>query len=286
MDARYTAADRQVLLVSFDTPHNLSSQSCAASHHLLASARGWSRLAISTRTDDWFRNPGLWAFFDELMLEEFLDDFDQVIFFGAGMGAHAACAFSVCQPGAQVLAIRPVATLDPGLTSWDKRWPEARRLDFRTRFSQAHELSCAASRVWLVHDPAIDEDAMHAALFHRAQLMRLDCRWLGPAPERALADMGLIAELLDAIVAGQMDIQRWGRLWRRRRSHPGWLRNMSHQLAEHPDRRLELRFLRAALALDADQPRLRQRLDDLCAAMARPMRGPWHETLEMAHGVR
>jgi hypothetical protein len=53
------------------------------------------------------------------LITGFFDDFDQVVFYGAGQCGYAAAAFSVATPGATVVAIQPQATLDPRVTEWD-----------------------------------------------------------------------------------------------------------------------------------------------------------------------
>ena len=55
--------------------------------------REWSMLSILSDGRTWFRDQGLYRFFDKLSDEGFFDSFDQVIFLGAGpMCGHAAAA--------------------------------------------------------------------------------------------------------------------------------------------------------------------------------------------------
>ena len=232
-------------------------------------ASGWSQLCLIADGDTWYRDPRVYRFFDRLIDEGFFEDFDRVTFFGAGMGGYAACAFSVAAPGASVLAIRPVATLDPSIAGWDKRHLAARRLDFRSRFGYGPDMIEGAAHVTVIHDPEVDEDAMHAALYHKRFVTRLACRHLGPMPEAALAEMGLLEPLLAAAGEGRLTPALWARLWRARRGNPNWLRNMLVRLIEQPNRLREGIFLRAALRQPAGNRRMRKRMDELQAILAR-----------------
>lgn len=233
----------------------------------LAAAKGWSHLSLLAEGRTWYRSRRVWSYFDRLVDEAFFEDFDQVVFYGAGMGGYAACAFSVVAPGARVLAVRPVATLDPRFAGWDHRFLEDRRADFRSRYGYGPDMLDAAHRAWVVHDPAVDEDAMHAALYRKKHVTYLDCRHLGPAPEGPLDQMGALAPLLQASVEGNLDAKLWARLWRARRGNAVWLRNMAAKLAESPSRLREGRFLRLALQEIEDAPRLKRRYAEVIRAL-------------------
>ena len=103
-------------------------------------AGGWSHLCLIAEGDTWFRDPAVYAYFDRLVDDAFFEDFDHVLFYGAGMAGYAACAYSVAAPGAQVLALNPRATLDPAAGRWDDRDRAARRLDFTSRYGYAPDM--------------------------------------------------------------------------------------------------------------------------------------------------
>ena len=259
------------LLVSFEsleTLRALPAGSLALSHEV-ARANGWSYLCLIADGATWYRDPRVWGYFDRLIDDGFFEDFDKVTFFGAGSGAHAACAYAVAAPGATVLAIRPVATLDPAIAGWDNRFPQARRLDFRSRFGFGPDMIDGAAQVFVLFDPEVDEDAMHAALYRKRFVTRLTCPHLGPAPETALADMRLLAPLIAAASEGTLNRKVWAQMWRARRDYPNWLRNMVVRLIDGPNRRREAVFLRAALQRVPGHRRLRKRFDELTQIMAR-----------------
>ena len=154
------------LIVSFETVQQARARAGQMPQaHALAARHGWSHLCLIAEGDSWYRDPAVYAFFDRLIDDAFFEDFDSVLFMGAGMGAYAAAAFSVCAPGCTVLAISPRATLDPAQAGWDTRHRAARKLDFTSRFGYAPDMVEGAGKVFLIHDPMNRVEAMHVALF-------------------------------------------------------------------------------------------------------------------------
>lgn len=197
--------------------------------HAIAAARGWSHLALIAREDSWFRDRAVWGYFDRLVDDAFFEDFDRVLFYGAGMGGYAACAYSVVSPGAQVLAISPQATLDPSVAGWDRRWPAARRRDFTSRYGYAPAMTEGAAHVTLIHDPAVAEDAIHAALFRAPWVTVLRAPMLGDRVEGGLISMGLMEALVGLALTGGLTPAAFAKFWRRRRDFGPYLRAMLEQ---------------------------------------------------------
>ena len=233
----------------------------------LARPRGWSWLGIIAQGPTWWRDPAVWRYVDRLVDDAFFEDFDRVLFLGAGMGGYAAAAYSVAAPGAAVLLAAPQATLAPGLAAWDGRFRAARRRDFSTRYAFAPDMTEGAGRVHLIFDPAEREDAMHAALFHRPWCTLLPARRIGAAPWTALRAMGLTGLLAEAAMEGRLDPATFARAWRTRRVFGPYLRRMLalSETAGHPARaamvcrsvtaRLKAPFFRRRLAeLEASLP--------------------------------
>ena len=90
-------------------------------------ALGWSHLCLLSHGDTWFRDNRVYGYFDRLIDDGFFDEFEQVIFYGAGACGYAAAAFSVAAPGAKRGDARPQATLDPRVAEWDDRYLHMRR---------------------------------------------------------------------------------------------------------------------------------------------------------------
>ncbi len=114
---------------------------------------GWSHLCILSDGGRWYRDQRIYRYFDRLVDDGFFEDFDQVLFFGDGPGGYAAAAYSVVAPGANVLAIRPVATLDPAQAGWDRRFIKDRQLSFSDRYGYAPDMLEAAAKAFVVFDP-------------------------------------------------------------------------------------------------------------------------------------
>jgi hypothetical protein len=223
-------AGRQ-LLVTFDSLEEARRRSGALPLGLDHVTRnGWSVLAMISRGDTWFRDPAVWRHMDRLTDDGFFEEFDRVLFFGAGPGGYAAAAFAVASPGAQVLAIRPYATLDPALAGWDRRHPAARRWDWTSRYGFAPDMLQGAARAWILHDPAQPLDAMHAALFHRSNVLFLPCRQGGARLDRLLQEVDALPRLLDLAMEGTLDRAAFGRLWRARRRNLPYLRTLLRTL--------------------------------------------------------
>jgi pimeloyl-ACP methyl ester carboxylesterase len=139
----------------------------------LAHEKGWSHLCVISEDQDWFRDPHVIHHFDRLIDDGFLDQFDEVIFYGCSAGGYAAAAYSVSYPLATVIAINPQATLNPGIASWDKRFKHARHQDFTTRFGYAPKMCESAKDVYVFYDQDSPENAMHATLFQGNNVTQL-----------------------------------------------------------------------------------------------------------------
>ena len=134
---------------------------------------GGSHLCVVSEHQDWFRDPHVIRHFDRLIDAEFLDQFDDVIFYGCYAGGYAAAACSVSYPMATVIAINPQATLNPSIASWDKRFKHTRRQDFTTRFGYGPKMCESAKDVFVFYDQDSFKNAMHAALFQRDNVTHL-----------------------------------------------------------------------------------------------------------------
>lgn len=196
----------------------------------LVEDNGWSNLCLLAHEDSWFRDPSIYGYFDRLVDDGFFEDFDRVVFYGAGSCGYAACAYSVVAPGATVIAVSPQATLAHSRTSWDQRFPQMRRTDFTNRYGYGPDMAEGAEAVYLLHDPEIIEDAMHASLFQGSNIHPLKCRHMGPSLSHELWAMGGLPDLIGAAAEGQLDPLTAARILRRRRTHLPYLRRLLDRL--------------------------------------------------------
>lgn len=216
----------------------------------LAPREGWANLCLMAHAQTWFRSPVLIEFLERLAQDGLFDGYERVLFYGAGTSGHAAAVFSSLAPGAQVVLVSPQATLTPELAGWDHRWPIARRLDFTSRFGFAPELIESAERVFVLYDPLVDEDAAHAALFHRPNVTALRLRYLDASIEEALVRTRLLPVMLRAASMRRLTALGFWRAWRIRRRYFPYLRRLLGRIdgERHPARVLWL--------IEAIDPRL------------------------------
>ena len=256
--------DGPILLVTFESLERILARPGQMPFgHDVALANGWSHLTLISEGPTWFRDPAVWGYFDRLVDDAFFEDFDRVLFIGAGASGYAACAYSVCAPGATVLAISPRATLDPALAGWDRRNIAARRLDFSSRYGYAPDMTEGAERVFLVYDPHLPENAMHAALFRKPWVTPLPARHFGDSIETAIEMTDLLPDLLRLILENRLTPLTFAQLWRIRRRFLPYLKGILRkaELAGRP--RLALMICRSVTERLNGGPRFRRRQRDL-----------------------
>jgi hypothetical protein len=261
----FFADEDATLLVTFETAQSLRARPDGLPEgYAVAKAHGWSHLCLIAEGPTWYRDPAVYGFFDRLVDDAFFEDFDRVVFYGAGQGAYAACAYSVAAPGATVLAVQPVATLDPSVAGWDPRHAEQRRLCFTDRYGFAPDMTDGAARVFLLFDPEQQLDAMHAALFARPHVTALRCRRLGAKIEAALSNIGILTPLVEAACEGRLTPAVFHNLYRGRRSYGPYLRALAADLDAN-DRALLAGLLARNVTSRMQAPRFRQKLTQLAA---------------------
>lgn len=222
----------ETLVVSFDTIESARAGSASGIPHamLVAELHGWSHLSVIAHETTWFRDEHVYRYFDRLVDDAFFEDFDQVIFYGAGANGYAAAAFSVAAPGATVVLVSPQATLDPEIAPWDDRFISMRRTDFSARYGYAPDMIEAADDVILFFDPEEDLDAMHAALFRGPQVRKIRFRYGGTRLGRELQDLKIISEVMSAAANGTPSDLSIYRALRKRRDHLPYLRNLLNRV--------------------------------------------------------
>jgi hypothetical protein len=256
----FFADEGTTLLVTFETLSNvMATPDQLPAVHDFARKHGWSLLTIIADGETWYRDPAVYAFFDRQVDDCFFEDFDRVLFYGAGMGGYAACAFSVASPGAQVLALNPRATLDPAQTRWDTRSRRASRLDFTSRYGYAPDMLEGCDHATVIHDPQIDAEAMQAALFRAPYITRLSARYLGDGLEPHFAQMGILSALVDQAMAGTLTPRSYARLWRARRNYLPYLKAIL-DLAERGGHTRRERMICTSVVSRVRAPRFVKRL--------------------------
>lgn len=252
------------LIVTFETVESiLRRQPDQLPFGLAASEmRDCSHLCVIATQDTWYRSDKIYEFFDGLVDEAFFEDFDHVVFFGAGMAGYAAAAYSVTAPGATVVLLQPQATLDPALTAWDPRFSEHRRLNFNDRYGYAPDMVEGAGQVYVIFDPDQTFDAMHAALFRKSFTTYLPCRNLGSDLFGALSKTHILHSTLAAAISGNFDERLFWTFYRARRNFVPYLNRLLGKL--EMDGRLKLAgYLAANVGQRLNDPKFRAKAQEL-----------------------
>lgn len=235
--------------------------------HDIAKEKGWSHLCIIADGDTYYRDPHVYGYFDRLVDDAFFEDFDSVLFMGSGVQGYAAAAFCVAAPGASVIAMSPRATLKPDTAGWDKRAITSRRLDFTSRYGYAPDMIDGAGRVFVLYDPEVAEDSMHAALFRGDHVTHLRCPRLSGRVDWSFTHMQLITPLAQAAMAGTLTRVSFAQLWRGRRNFGPYLRVLLTQAQAKGRLALEKAICQNVTSR-LNAPRFRKRLADILAAEA------------------
>jgi hypothetical protein len=267
LGARHCAAfidQGNTLLVSFETIQGIQSLSELAQPLGFDLVRnlGWSHLCMISDGDTWFRDEQVFGFIDQLIDDGFFEEFDNVVFYGAGPCGYAASAFSLAAPGATVVAIQPQATLDPRMTEWDERFIEMRRTSFTDRYGYAPDMLDAADHAFVLYDPREHLDAMHAALFARSNVTRRRLPDFGEAVQTRLIEMDVLYQILSMAGSGKLTDLALSRVLRARRNNTAYLRNVMGHLDKR-DRPYLMTLLCRNVTARLRAPRFRQRLQNL-----------------------
>jgi hypothetical protein len=256
--------DGTTLVISFDRLEDIQALEPGHMPHVFGQAtqNGWSHLSLISEGETWYRDPAVFAYLDKLVDAAFFDDFERIVFYGAGMGAYAAAAFSVTAPGCTVLAVQPRATLAPEIAGWDTRYTQARRLDFTSRYGYAPDMVEGAEKMFVVYDPYCRLDAMHVALFHKSFVTKLKSRFLGENTAVSLAELGILPKMVKEACDGKLTAKSYSKLWRERRNFGAYLRLILRACTEAGHARREAMICRSVTSR-LRAPGFRKHLDKL-----------------------
>lgn len=211
-------------------------------------SRGWSVLGMMAHDWTWYRDEAVFDFIDRLKSEKFFDQFDRVVFYGASMGAYAACVFSSAVPGATVVAISPQATLDREIAPWETRYKKAWRRSYRGRYGYAPDLVQGAEQVYIFNDPTSPLDSMHAALFSKGNLTKLKCRFMGHRIASLWVRMGVLKPVIEGCIEGTLTRVEFFRLMRKRHESTRYQKEILNRLVQQNRHELTVRYCKAILS--------------------------------------
>ena len=174
----------------------------------------------------WYREPWVYAQFDDLKDSKFFQQFGRVVFYGASMGGYAACAFSPAAPGCDVVAISAQSTVDKTVVPWETRYKTVWDRDFSGKYGDAAKVSKAANRVSILYDPYEPLDAQHAARFTNANVRHLRAPLLGHRLGSSLNQMGILNPIILGALNGTLSEAEFYRVLRARKDSPRYQREL------------------------------------------------------------
>ena len=184
-----------------------------------AERRGWASLSITGNGPRAFRDDALHGLLDEMEFDGAFDLPAKVVFMGGGpFAGHAAAACSVVAPGAAVLAVSPLAVLDPARMGGYERRSDA----------------SGAVNPTVIHDPMRMPDAAQAALFRDAK--HLHAPFGGSDLWGTLRRIGALDRLAVWAAADRLDPLPFARVWRARRGDSAWHVRISRALQDRQAR--------------------------------------------------
>lgn len=218
----------------------------------LVQGQGWGMLGVMVKRADWFRCPELIAELERLRDEGLFASYPAVAMYGASMGGFGAATFAGLAPGCTVVAYAPQSTLSAALAPFETRYAMARRrTDWTGRYADAAEGLRAAARAYVVLDPRVPEDALHAARLRGPNVTELRWPHLGHKVPPSLLRMGVLKPMAIAMLAGELTRDEFLRLMRARRGSTRYLvRLIGAAAARHP--RLALAAAERALLANDD----------------------------------
>jgi tetratricopeptide (TPR) repeat protein len=143
------------------------------------------------------------------IVAELVKGYQRVVAYGSSMGGYAAIRFGGMAGATAALAISPQFSVDRRVAPFEKRWKaDSDRIDF----SLERRLKAPfVGTSYIVYDPR-DTDRRHANLFRRRTRV-IDVRLpnVGHPATGAIAEAGLLGDLLLGVVAGRVDLDEIAR---------------------------------------------------------------------------
>lgn len=234
-----------VLFVTFD-PLKKSDRSDAPRPWLYEEVRsnGYSVLGLIAKRQDWYRNADTPDVISELAGQGFFADFDRVVFAGTDSGAYAALTYSRLVPGCDVLALAPITSLNKKIVPFENRFAyPLKSLDWTTpEYLDAADAAPAANHVYVLYDPFLDEEKLHATRIAGDNIEYIKCRHFGGRLTRHLESCGALEGLVGAVGAGQFSAKAFAGSLGGRRKQRNWCKKLLFDLSDrnHPKLALAL----------------------------------------------
>lgn len=220
------------LIVGFDKENQAANKrSWAPWGSQFALENDHSFLGYSADLPDWYLGDYVMADILKRVESNWFSKFDNVIFSGFSMGGYAALRLSSLVPNSKVVAFSPQTTMAPDLVDFDRRFPEANRLDWKVQNPDCAFMRFEKSKCFVVYDPCSPEDSGHASRLRDEDVTKLRAWHSGGNSFLYLNRMGVIAEIFALVIEGKLTLEKYYELYRHRK-HMRWYRNTIEQHLE------------------------------------------------------
>lgn len=179
---------------------------------------GWAFLGIMPYKKFWYRDEILFDKLEEIAERGLFKRYEKVLFTGSSMGGFAACAFAKLSPGANVLAFAPQNTLDPRLQNYDRRYKEALKQDWGTRYLRANDGIKDAKNVYILYDPLQKEDKIHTSHIEGANVLKCPVIGCDHAVVYVIHEIGLLKFTSMAAMEGKINFHNFRNITKHRRA--------------------------------------------------------------------
>lgn len=165
-----------------------------------------SAIYFVPHSDHWYQSEEMEAALAAAESVRMTCNWGQVVTYGSSMGGFGALAFADRLKADRVLAASPQVSIDPQVVgSFDERWAyRAAGLTFH--FSDARSGCQGVQEITVVFDPFHAQDSKHARMICDLPNVKLiPLRWAGHGALHTLNELGLLPDLVDAVV-GRADM--------------------------------------------------------------------------------
>ena len=224
------AAERP-LVVTFDSlNHDLSLERAGFGEEWLGQV-GYDAVHVIAARNDWYQHPETGEMLEAV--RGAASGRPGVITYGSSMGGYAAIRFAEKVGAQTAVAISPQFSIDPGRAGFDTRWLDhGQRIAFLWEAPAAQD--SALRTAWVFYDPK-DLDRLHVeALAADYPIRPLAIRNGGHPVGGYLAETGLLASTVIAMIEGAFDPEAFAALVREARPRSGQYHfTMAHRQPPH-----------------------------------------------------
>ena len=193
---------------------------------------GYSHLSVMARRKDWYRDPQLISYLENLAADGFFTSFDRVIFSGTSMGGFAALAFASLSPGATVVSFNPQTTLEEALVPWETRFSIGRKRDWSLPHSDCAFEIDEVGKAFVLFDPFFALDRRHAERLEGDKVIFLKTWCSGHFSPVFLRRAGLLKPIMQHAFDDTLEPEVFYRMFRARRMLPWYRKSLIENLQQ------------------------------------------------------